>query len=150
MFVFLNGLFTDKLKANSVPEQPKEEKEAGKPSVAVAEPESSPNSAAEKPGKKAEPARIQQKDKKRWVVPCRVPVNLLGDSLRAAGCSCSAGSPPVSIFSAVLNLTKIICQDSLLVFLFHLLPWVPRGRWCHCTWGGTGPRLSSVGGDGFP
>lgn len=103
-----------------MPEQPKEEKEVGKPSVAVAEPESSPSTAAEKPGKKAESARIQQKDKKRWVMLFRVPVNLLGDSLPAAGCS--TGSPPVSIFSAVLNLTKIICQDSFLLFLFHVLP----------------------------
>ncbi|RMC01770.1 hypothetical protein DUI87_21788 [Hirundo rustica rustica] len=54
----------NKLKANSVPEQPKEEKEVVKPSVAVAEPESSPNTVAEKPGKKTETARIQQKDKK--------------------------------------------------------------------------------------
>ncbi|NXQ51300.1 DPOD3 polymerase, partial [Catharus fuscescens] len=61
---FFGKAAMNKLKANSVPEQPKEEKEVGKPSVAVAETESSPNSAAEKPGKKAEPARIQQKDKK--------------------------------------------------------------------------------------
>ncbi|XP_031950641.1 DNA polymerase delta subunit 3 isoform X2 [Corvus moneduloides] len=53
-----------KLKVSSVPEQPKEEKEVVKPSVAVAEPESSPNTVAEKPGKKTESARIQQKDKK--------------------------------------------------------------------------------------
>lgn len=91
-------LFEDKLKANSVPEQPKEEKEVVKPSVAVAEPESSPNTVAEKPGKKTESARIQQKDKKRWVVPCRVPVNLLGDSLHGAGWSYNAGSSPVSIY----------------------------------------------------
>lgn len=71
---FFNGLFTDKLKVNSVPEQPKEEKEVGKPSVPVAEPESSPNPVVEKPGKKTESARIQQKDKKRWATPFRVPV----------------------------------------------------------------------------
>lgn len=95
---FLNGLFTDKLKANSVPEQPKEEKEVVKPSVAVAEPESSPNTVAEKPGKKTESARIQQKDKRRWVLPFRVSVNLLGDSLCGPGWSYNAGSPPVSIY----------------------------------------------------
>ncbi|KAF4804943.1 DNA polymerase delta subunit 3 [Turdus rufiventris] len=61
---FFGKAAMNKLKANSVPEQPKEEKEVGKPSVAVAEPESSPSTAAEKPGKKAESARIQQKDKK--------------------------------------------------------------------------------------
>ncbi|NXD45344.1 DPOD3 polymerase, partial [Copsychus sechellarum] len=61
---FFGKAAMNKLKANSVPEQPKEEKEVVKPSVAVAEPESSPNSVAEKPGKKAESAGIQQKDKK--------------------------------------------------------------------------------------
>ncbi|NWZ73416.1 DPOD3 polymerase, partial [Acrocephalus arundinaceus] len=61
---FFGKAAMNKLKANSVPEQPKEEKEVAKPSVAVAEPESSPNTVAEKPGKKAESARIQQKDKK--------------------------------------------------------------------------------------
>lgn len=70
---FFNGLFTDKLKVNSVPEQPKEEKVV-KPSVPEAEPESSPNTVAEKPGKKTEPARSQQKDKKRWATLFRVPV----------------------------------------------------------------------------
>lgn len=69
----LNGLFTDKLKVSSVPEQPKEEKEIVKPSVPVAEPESSSNAVVEKPGNKTEPARIQPKDKKRWVMPFRVP-----------------------------------------------------------------------------
>ncbi|NXB73351.1 DPOD3 polymerase, partial [Donacobius atricapilla] len=59
---FFGKAAMNKLKANSVPEQPKEEKEVVKPSVAVAEPESSPE--AEKPGKKTESARIQQKDKK--------------------------------------------------------------------------------------
>ncbi|XP_066196841.1 DNA polymerase delta subunit 3 isoform X2 [Sylvia atricapilla] len=61
---FFGKAAMNKLKANSVPEQLKEEKEVAKPSVAVAEPESSPNSVAEKPGKKAESARIQQKDKR--------------------------------------------------------------------------------------
>ncbi|NXC62484.1 DPOD3 polymerase, partial [Aleadryas rufinucha] len=61
---FFGKAAMNKLKVNSVPEQPKEEKEAVKPSAAVAEPESSPNAVAEKPGKKAESARIQQKDKK--------------------------------------------------------------------------------------
>lgn len=70
---FFNGLFTDKLKVNSVPEQPKEEKEAVKPSVPVAEPESSPNVVVEKPGKKTESVKSQQKDKKRWVAPFRIP-----------------------------------------------------------------------------
>ncbi|NXO86024.1 DPOD3 polymerase, partial [Sitta europaea] len=60
---FFGKAAMNKLKANSVPEQPKEEKEGVKPSVAVAEAESSPNAVAEKPGKKAESARIQQKDK---------------------------------------------------------------------------------------
>ncbi|NWW09924.1 DPOD3 polymerase, partial [Oreocharis arfaki] len=61
---FFGKAAMNKLKVNSVPEQPKEEKEVVKPSVAAAEPESSPNSVAEKPGKKTECARIQQKDKK--------------------------------------------------------------------------------------
>ncbi|NXO90084.1 DPOD3 polymerase, partial [Certhia brachydactyla] len=61
---FFGKAAMNKLKANSVPEQPKEEKEVVKPSVAVAEPESSPNTVAEKPGKKTESARIQQKDQK--------------------------------------------------------------------------------------
>ncbi|NXO65230.1 DPOD3 polymerase, partial [Phainopepla nitens] len=61
---FFGKAAMNKLKANSVPEQPKEEKEAVKPSVAVAEPESSPNAVAEKPGRKTESARIQQKDEK--------------------------------------------------------------------------------------
>lgn len=71
---FFNDLFTDKLKVNSVPEQPKEEKEVVKPSVPVAEPELSPSTTVEKPGKKTESARSQQKDKKRWATPFRVPV----------------------------------------------------------------------------
>ncbi|NXV00670.1 DPOD3 polymerase, partial [Cettia cetti] len=61
---FFGKAAMNKLKANAVPEQPKEEKEAVKPSVAVAEPELSPSAVAEKPGKKTEPARAQQKDKK--------------------------------------------------------------------------------------
>ncbi|NXL13562.1 DPOD3 polymerase, partial [Setophaga kirtlandii] len=61
---FFGKAAMNKLKANSVPEQPKEEKEVVKPSVAVAEPDSSPSTVAEKPGKKTESARIQQKDKK--------------------------------------------------------------------------------------
>ncbi|XP_030120395.1 DNA polymerase delta subunit 3 isoform X2 [Taeniopygia guttata] len=61
---FFGKAAMNKLKANSVPEQPKEEKEVVKPSVAVAESESSPNTVAEKPGKKTESDRIQQKDKK--------------------------------------------------------------------------------------
>ncbi|KFQ15780.1 DNA polymerase delta subunit 3, partial [Leptosomus discolor] len=61
---FFGKAAMNKLKVNSVPEQPKEEKEAIKPSVPVAEPESSPNAVAEKPGKKTEAFRIQQKDKK--------------------------------------------------------------------------------------
>ncbi|NWX38065.1 DPOD3 polymerase, partial [Notiomystis cincta] len=61
---FFGKAAMNKLKANSGPEQPKEEKEVAKPSGAVAEPESSPDTAAEKPGKKTESARIQQKDKK--------------------------------------------------------------------------------------
>ncbi|KAM6286466.1 DNA polymerase delta subunit 3 isoform 3-T3 [Spheniscus humboldti] len=62
---FFGKAAMNKLKVNSVPEQPKEEKEVVKPSVPVAEPESSPNTVVEKPGKKTESARIQQKDKKR-------------------------------------------------------------------------------------
>uniref|UniRef100_A0A8C6ZMY0 DNA polymerase delta subunit 3 n=1 Tax=Nothoprocta perdicaria TaxID=30464 RepID=A0A8C6ZMY0_NOTPE len=52
-----------KLKVNSAPEQPKEEKEVVKPSSPAAEPESSSSAAAEKPGRKTESAKIQQKDK---------------------------------------------------------------------------------------
>ncbi|NXS36850.1 DPOD3 polymerase, partial [Pomatostomus ruficeps] len=61
---FFGKAAMSKLKVNSVPEQPKEEKEVEEPSVAVAEPESSPSTVVEKPGKKAESARMQQKDKK--------------------------------------------------------------------------------------
>ncbi|NWZ59763.1 DPOD3 polymerase, partial [Haliaeetus albicilla] len=61
---FFGKAAMNKLKVNSVPEQPKEEKEVVKPSVPVAEPESSPSPVVEKPGKKTESARIQQKDKK--------------------------------------------------------------------------------------
>ncbi|NXM32668.1 DPOD3 polymerase, partial [Oxyruncus cristatus] len=61
---FFGKAAMNKLKVNPVPEQPKEEKEVVKPSVAVAEPESSPNAVVEKPGKKTESARIQQKDRK--------------------------------------------------------------------------------------
>ncbi|NWQ83612.1 DPOD3 polymerase, partial [Columbina picui] len=61
---FFGKAAMNKLKVNSVPEQPKEEKEAVKPSVPVAEPESSPNVVVEKPGKKTESVKSQQKDKK--------------------------------------------------------------------------------------
>ncbi|KFV15547.1 DNA polymerase delta subunit 3, partial [Tauraco erythrolophus] len=61
---FFGKAAMNKLKVSSAPEQPKEEKEVVKPSASVAEPESSPNIVAEKPGKKAESAGIQQKDKK--------------------------------------------------------------------------------------
>ncbi|XP_010285425.1 PREDICTED: DNA polymerase delta subunit 3, partial [Phaethon lepturus] len=61
---FFGKAAMNKLKVNSVPEQPKEEKEVAKPSVPVAEPESSPNTTVEKPGKKTESARSQQQDKK--------------------------------------------------------------------------------------
>ncbi|NXT18230.1 DPOD3 polymerase, partial [Syrrhaptes paradoxus] len=61
---FFGKAAMNKLKVNSVPEQPKQEKEVVKPSVLAAEPESTPNTVVEKPGKKTEPARIQQKDKK--------------------------------------------------------------------------------------
>ncbi|XP_027537265.1 DNA polymerase delta subunit 3 isoform X2 [Neopelma chrysocephalum] len=61
---FFGKAAMNKLKVTPVPEQPKEEKEVVKPSVAVAEPESSPNLVAEKPGKRTESARIQQKDRK--------------------------------------------------------------------------------------
>ncbi|NXL67869.1 DPOD3 polymerase, partial [Chordeiles acutipennis] len=61
---FFGKAAMNKLKVNSVTEQPKEEKEVVKPSVPVAEPESSPNTVVEKPGKKTESARNQQKDKK--------------------------------------------------------------------------------------
>ncbi|NXQ92210.1 DPOD3 polymerase, partial [Nyctibius grandis] len=61
---FFGKAAMNKLKANSVPEQPKEKKEVVKPSVPVAEPESSPNTVVEKPGKKTESTRTQQKDKK--------------------------------------------------------------------------------------
>ncbi|NWH80540.1 DPOD3 polymerase, partial [Piaya cayana] len=63
---FFGKAAMNKLKVNTVPEQPKEEKEVEvvKPSIPVAEPESSPNTIVEKAGKKTESARIQQKDKK--------------------------------------------------------------------------------------
>ncbi|XP_062423470.1 DNA polymerase delta subunit 3 isoform X2 [Rhea pennata] len=61
---FFGKAATNKLKVNPVPEQPKEEKEVVKPSVPVAEPESTPSTIAEKPGRKTESTKIQQKDKK--------------------------------------------------------------------------------------
>ncbi|KAM9204919.1 DNA polymerase delta subunit 3 isoform 1-T1 [Mergus octosetaceus] len=61
---FFGKAAMNKLKVNSVPEQPKEEKEVVKTSVPVAQPESSPNAVVEKPGRKTEPAKTQQKDKK--------------------------------------------------------------------------------------
>ncbi|NXA48816.1 DPOD3 polymerase, partial [Nothocercus julius] len=61
---FFGKAAMNKLKVNSVAEQPKEEKEVVKPSSPVAEPESSPSTTAEKPGRKTESAKIQQKDKK--------------------------------------------------------------------------------------
>ncbi|XP_069739414.1 DNA polymerase delta subunit 3 [Phaenicophaeus curvirostris] len=61
---FFGKAAMNKLKVNPVPEQPKEEKEVVKPSIPVAQPESPPNTIVEKPGKKTESARIQQKDKK--------------------------------------------------------------------------------------
>ncbi|XP_050190131.1 DNA polymerase delta subunit 3 isoform X3 [Myiozetetes cayanensis] len=61
---FFGKAAMNKLKVSPVPEQPKEEKEVVKPSVAVAEQESSPNPIVEKPGKRTESARIQQKDRK--------------------------------------------------------------------------------------
>ncbi|NXP02901.1 DPOD3 polymerase, partial [Thinocorus orbignyianus] len=63
---FFGKVAMNKLKVNSGPEQPKEEKEVAKPSTSVPEPEpeSAPNTAVEKPGKKTESARSQQKDKK--------------------------------------------------------------------------------------
>ncbi|KAM6095812.1 DNA polymerase delta subunit 3 isoform 2-T2 [Chlamydotis macqueenii] len=61
---FFGKAAMNKLKANSVPEQPKEETEVVKPAVPVAEPESSSNTIVEKAGKKTETARSQQKDKK--------------------------------------------------------------------------------------
>ncbi|KAM9019629.1 DNA polymerase delta subunit 3 isoform 1-T1 [Ara ararauna] len=61
---FFGKAAMNKLKVNSVPDRPKEEKEVVKPSVSAAEPESSLNTVVEKPGKKTEPARSQQKDKK--------------------------------------------------------------------------------------
>ncbi|KAK2513507.1 Pold3 [Columba guinea] len=51
---FFGKAAMNKLKVNSVPEQPKEEKEVVKPSVPVAEPESSSNVVVEKPGKKTD------------------------------------------------------------------------------------------------
>ncbi|NXA38077.1 DPOD3 polymerase, partial [Eudromia elegans] len=61
---FFGKAAMNKLKVNSVPEQPKEEKEVVKPSSPAAEPDSSPTTTAEKPGRKTESAKIQQKDKK--------------------------------------------------------------------------------------
>uniref|UniRef100_A0A8C6ZQ68 DNA polymerase delta subunit 3 n=1 Tax=Nothoprocta perdicaria TaxID=30464 RepID=A0A8C6ZQ68_NOTPE len=60
---FFGKAAMNKLKVNSAPEQPKEEKEVVKPSSPAAEPESSSSAAAEKPGRKTESAKIQQKDK---------------------------------------------------------------------------------------
>ncbi|NXI35790.1 DPOD3 polymerase, partial [Galbula dea] len=61
---FFGKAAMNKLKVTSVPEQPKEEKAVAKPSVPVAEPESASTSGGEKAGKKTEPARSHQKDKK--------------------------------------------------------------------------------------
>ncbi|NXX81680.1 DPOD3 polymerase, partial [Urocolius indicus] len=61
---FFGKAAMNKLKVSSTLEQPKEEKELVKPSAPVAEPESAPNTAGEKPGKKTEPPKIQPKDRK--------------------------------------------------------------------------------------
>ncbi|NWU93928.1 DPOD3 polymerase, partial [Upupa epops] len=61
---FFGKAAMNKLKVSSVPEQPKEEKEAAKPSASVAEPPSSSSAAAEKPGRRAEATSVQQRDKK--------------------------------------------------------------------------------------
>lgn len=147
---FLNGLFTDKLKANSVPEQPKEEKEVVKPSVAVAEPESSPSTVAEKPGKKTESARIQQKDKKRWIC--------LSGSLFV---SPAWGQPAWSWLVTHCWLTSCFhllnCVKPDYIYLSGFFPGVSfpfavgaPGPWVPWHMGGDRARLSSVGGDGFP
>ncbi|XP_067389332.1 DNA polymerase delta subunit 3 isoform X2 [Emydura macquarii macquarii] len=61
---FFGKAAMNKLKVSSESEQPKEEKAVAKPSVSVVEPKSPPSAAPEKPGKKMEPVKIQQKDKR--------------------------------------------------------------------------------------
>ncbi|KAH1185410.1 DNA polymerase delta subunit 3 isoform X1 [Mauremys mutica] len=61
---FFGKAAMNKLKVSSECEQPKEEKTVAKPSVSVTEPKSPPSAAVEKPGKKMEPVKIQQKDKR--------------------------------------------------------------------------------------
>ncbi|XP_039374279.1 DNA polymerase delta subunit 3 isoform X1 [Mauremys reevesii] len=61
---FFGKAAMNKLKVSSECEQPKEEKTVAKPSVSVMEPKSPPSAAVEKPGKKMEPVKIQQKDKR--------------------------------------------------------------------------------------
>uniref|UniRef100_A0A8C0JC63 DNA polymerase delta subunit 3 n=1 Tax=Chelonoidis abingdonii TaxID=106734 RepID=A0A8C0JC63_CHEAB len=62
--VLKSGEADIKWKLSSECEQPKEEKTVAKPSVSVMEPKSPPSAAVEKPGKKMEPVKIQQKDKR--------------------------------------------------------------------------------------
>ncbi|NXN97951.1 DPOD3 polymerase, partial [Rhinopomastus cyanomelas] len=59
---FFGKAAMNKLKVSSVPEPPKEEKEAVKPSPSLAEPQC--NAVTEKPGKRAEATKMQQQDKK--------------------------------------------------------------------------------------
>uniref|UniRef100_A0A8C8SI91 DNA polymerase delta subunit 3 n=1 Tax=Pelusios castaneus TaxID=367368 RepID=A0A8C8SI91_9SAUR len=62
---FFGKAAMSKLKVSPESEQPKEEKTVAKPSVSTVEPKSPPSAALEKPGKKTEPVKIQQKDKRR-------------------------------------------------------------------------------------
>ncbi|XP_074832532.1 DNA polymerase delta subunit 3 [Carettochelys insculpta] len=62
---FFGKAAMNKLKVSTESEQPKEEKTEAEPSVSTMEPESPPAAALEKLGKKAEPVKIQQKDKRR-------------------------------------------------------------------------------------
>nr|XP_025042727.1 DNA polymerase delta subunit 3 isoform X1 [Pelodiscus sinensis] len=62
---FFGKAAMNKLKVSSESEQPKEEKTVAKPSVSTVEPKSPPIATLEKPGKKMEPVKIQQKDKRR-------------------------------------------------------------------------------------
>ncbi|KAM9170753.1 DNA polymerase delta subunit 3 isoform 1-T1 [Pangshura tecta] len=72
---FFGKAAMNKLKVGSECEQPKEGKTVATPSVSVMEPKSPPSATVEKPGKKMEPVKIQQKDKRSRAKRMAMPDN---------------------------------------------------------------------------
>ena len=66
LYIIYYTIFVDKLKVNLDSEQAvKEEKIVEQPPVSVTEPKLAAPTGLKKPGKKAEPVKMQQKEKKR-------------------------------------------------------------------------------------